>query len=196
MAEWQLFEPGTVPEHTRPDWYAGRDAAPHVDEPWQRPRMDIAARMVRDIAAERHLTFVSDLGAGDGGMLTLLDDPGLECWGYDLQPANVARASERGVHAELGDVVNDEDLSWGEIAVCTEVLEHLVDPHAFVRKIWRNAQVLVASSPYTETAAAHYPFHTWAWDLDGYREMLEGAGWVVRRVETWSMFQVVLACAF
>jgi hypothetical protein len=51
--------------------------------------------------------------------------------------------------------------------------------------------VLVASSPHTERPGAAYGFHTYAWDLDGYRALLEQAGFEVVRQEPVGMFQVV-----
>lgn len=194
--EARLFKKGTVPEYCTAAWYADRDSAPHVDEALHRPRLDLAATFVRKAASGLDLHFVSDLGAGDGGLLSLIKNaPNLHSWGYDLQPSNVAAAALRGVQVELGDVLAKDFGGWGEIAVCTEMLEHLVDPHAFVRRIWANCKVLVASSPWSETAEDHYGYHTWAWDMDGYREMLEGAGWIVKKHQTTSMFQVVLAVA-
>ena len=52
---------------------------------------------------------------------------------------------------------------------------------------------LVASSPYTETDEAHYEFHLWAWDSDGYRELMERNGWrVIAQQYAW-ISQVILA---
>jgi hypothetical protein len=86
-----------------------------------------------------------------------------------------------------------DDIEWGRIAVCTEMLEHLVDPHAFVRRIADHADVLVCSSPSVERPGSAYEFHTWCWDFDGYRSLVERAGFVVRRQRQVGPFQVVLA---
>lgn len=192
MAEWQLFEPGTVPEWTTPQWYAGRDRAPHLEQVAHKARLHKAAEFVQAAAIEHRLRTVVDLGAGDGGLLSLLKGSGLKAWGYDLQPTNTtAAASERGVDVHLGDVVAGH-IEWGEIAVATEMLEHLVDPHAFVRRVAEHARVLVASSPAWETGDSHYEFHTWAWDYDGYRALLEQGGYEVVRHEDAAGFQVAL----
>ncbi len=74
-----------------------------------------------------------------------------------------------------------------------EMLEHLVDPHGFVRRIADHSRFLVASSPWTETKEAHYEFHTWAWDVAGYAELLESNGWSILSHISVSWFQVVLA---
>ena len=192
MAEWQLFEPGTVPEWTTSGWYAGRDRAPHLEQDAHKARLHLAADMVAQTATELRLNTVVDLGAGDGGLLSLLKDAGLTAWGYDLQPSNIAGALERGVDVRLGDVVAG-DIVWAGIAVATEMLEHLLDPHAFVARVAAaRCRVLVASSPAWETGHSHYEFHTWAWDYDGYRALLEQGGYEVVRHEDAGGFQVAL----
>lgn len=193
--EWRLFPEGTVPEYTTAEWYAGRDAAPHVDEPLHRPRLELAAEHVRLVARERGLRSLSDLGAGDGGLLWLLRQSGLNAWGYDLQQTNCDAAEQRGVAVQLRDVLADERIVFGDIAVVTEMLEHLIDPHAFVRRLLtdeRGPKAVVASSPRTETGEHHYEFHTWAWDMEGYWALF-AQGWTVTRHDPCGMFQVLTA---
>jgi hypothetical protein len=194
--EWRLFPEGTVPEYCTAEWYAEREAAPHVDEPGHRPRLDLAAEHVRDAARAHGLRSVSDLGAGDGGLLWLLRHAGLNAWGYDLQQSNCTAAEGRGVAVQLRDVLADPTIVYGDIAVATEMIEHLVDPHAFVRHLLaaeRGPRAVVASSPRTETDEQHYEFHTWAWDMDGYRALFVDAGWHVVRHEPVDWFQVLTA---
>lgn len=187
--EARLFPEGTVPEYTRPEWYADRERAPHVDEALHRPRLELTAAYVR---TADWLT-LSDLGAGDGGLLWLLRDATwMRTWGYDLQQSNVDGAAERGVDVRLADVI-DGDIEYGSISVATEMIEHLLDPHAFVAEVRRHSEVLIASSPWTETAESHYGYHTWAWDKAGYRAMFERAGWRVELHDTVGMFQVLMA---
>jgi hypothetical protein len=176
-----------VPEYCTPEWYAERETAPHVDQALHRPRLDLAAAMVNGLVD----TTVVDLGAGDGGLLTLLR-PGHVAWGYDLQPSNVEAAARRGVDVRYCDVLADPVL-WGEVSVATEMIEHLLDPHAFVRRILVHSRYVVASSPWTETAEDHYGYHTWAWDHAGYRALFTDAGWRVALHDTTGMFQVLLA---
>jgi 2-polyprenyl-3-methyl-5-hydroxy-6-metoxy-1,4-benzoquinol methylase len=199
MTEWQLFEPGTVPECTTSAWYEGRERAPHVDQEAHRGRLVLAADMVRDAIDQYGVRSVVDLGCGDGGLLSLLQPYSFEhdvpMWGYDLQRSNVNPAVlERGVDVRYGDAVHGQ-VEWGELAVCTEFLEHLVTPHEFLAWVRSHARVIVASSPFTETGQSHYEFHTWAWDMPGYRALVEHAGFEVVRHETTSMFQVIQAVA-
>lgn len=186
MSEWQLFEPGTIPVCTTAEWYLDRDRAPHLEEGLHRPRLLLTAELVRSAEPAD----VVDLGAGDGGLLSLLLGE-VPAWGYDLCPDNIVGAQARGVDVRLGDVVTG-DITWAELAVATEMLEHLVDPHGFVRRIAEHSSWIVASSPAVETDVNHYEFHTWAWDTDGYAALIEQAGFEVVEHKLGSFFQVIM----
>lgn len=57
------------------------------------------------------------------------------------QPSNVAGWTERGVMATLMDAfVADADIRWGDVAVMTEVLEHIADPHGMVERVSRKSR--------------------------------------------------------
>lgn len=191
MSEWRLFPEGTIPDYTTPQWYEGREHAPHLEQEAHRGRLTASAGLVALTAATRGYRTVVDLGAGDGGLLSLLG-PAMTGWGYDLMPANLDAAKDRGVDVRYGDVLADP-IEWGDIAVCTEMLEHLVDPHGFVRAVGEHARALVCSSPWQERPGTAYEFHTWAWDFDGYRALVEQGGFVVQRHKTAGPFQVILA---
>jgi 2-polyprenyl-3-methyl-5-hydroxy-6-metoxy-1,4-benzoquinol methylase len=201
--EARLFPEGEPPEWTTPEWYAGRETAPHLEQEGHRDRLLLTANMVEQAIVEGAKNII-DLGAGDGGLLSLFPMYSSKwqlesIYGYDLQQSNVDAAEKRGVQVDLLDVVNTYDWLddvWTEtVVVATEMLEHLVDPHQFVQNLkkFTRAEWLVASSPYTETAESHYEFHTWAWDLEGYRALLENNGWEVVRQETAWISQVLLA---
>lgn len=187
--EARLFEEGTVPECATAEWYADRERAPHLEQPAHEGRLILAERMAADAGGP-----VVDLGAGDGGLLSRLRQRGIECWGYDLQPTNVQGAIERGVDVRLLDVVACPELvEWAPTVVCTETLEHLVDPHGFLAVIAREATNLVASSPAFETPESHYAFHLWCWDFEGYPAMIRAAGFQIVQHNLIDGFQVVWA---
>lgn len=198
MAEWRLFG-DTVPECTTPEWYAEREAAPHLEQEGQRERLLMTAALMRIEGLDHE--GICDLGAGDGGLLSLLAEGTTTIhWGYDLQPSNVEAAKNRGVIVELASFLADTGVLSSRIdlahtVVASEVLEHLIDPHCLLRELHaeREIQWLVASSPYTETAEHHYEHHVWAWDMEGYRAMIEAAGWHVVRHETAWISQIVVA---
>jgi hypothetical protein len=196
--EWKLFD-GDVPHVSTAAFHADRARAPHLEHPVHRPRLELAASMV-SAAATLHAghsggrATLSDLGCGDGGLLSLVQD-GLEAaWGYDFSPANAEGWPERGVKAEALDVFGaDRDrVRFGDIATCTEVLEHIADPHGAVRWIGEHSRFIVASSPWNEGPDHHDECHAWAWDQAGYRALIEQGGFRVLRQQTVLQFQVVL----
>lgn len=206
--EWRLFAEGETPWVSTAEFHADRERAPHLEQPVHRPRLEKAAEFVVIASAEMYpLTgdaaawtpgTVSDLGCGDGGLLSLLSNfMGIEAWGYDFQPSNAAGWRERGVAARTLDAfgAGRAQVIPGDISVCTEVLEHLADPHEVVRWIAQVSTYLVASSPWTESDQSHDACHAWAWDMDGYRALLEENGFQVLRHEKVGMFQVILGYA-
>lgn len=196
MTEWRLFEAGTIPGGTTPEWCARRNRPPYVKEDAHRGRLELAASFVAQMVNSGYVDSVVDLGCGDGSLLALLQSGPLATlpallWGYELPHNGESVAGKRGVDVRYADVTTD-DINWGRLAICTEMLEHLIDPHAFLRRVAEHSPWLVASSPFAKTDESHCEYHTWAWDLDGYRSLIEQAGYGIMRHETISMFQVVL----
>lgn len=167
MTEWRLFD-GDTPAVSTFAFHEHRERAPHLEQTHHHDRLVRTADLIREIGPAS----IVDLGCGDGGLLSLIRD--LPSWGYDFAPANAAGWAERGVTAEARDVFNSRDVPrWGHLAVLTEVLEHVADPHGIVEWVSRNVGWVVASSPRNETGADHADCHAWAWDMDGYRALIE-----------------------
>ncbi len=100
-------------------------------------------------------------------------------YGCDLLPANVEDAKSRGFDVDYHDFVNEVTLS-GNLVILTEVLEHLIEPHALLKRLHDypgDCQWIVASSPANETKDAHYPHHNWVWMNGSYPQMFMNAGW-------------------
>lgn len=198
MSEWRLFPEGTIPEYTTPAWYAGRESAPHLEQPGHSERLLTTFGAIVD-AHNLGAKNVIDLGSGDGGLLSVTSrELGLPCYGYDLQQTNVDAAVRRGASVSLLDVVAtsewEQQVEPNTCLVATEMLEHLVDPHAYVRRLAdTGAGWLVASSPYAETPEQHYEFHTWAWDTQGYHDLLANNGWRPLTLRLAWVSQIVLA---
>jgi len=196
MTEWRFYPEGETPHVSTVAFHAGRERAPHLEQEAHRPRLELARDFILQAAAEMgQIATVADLGCGDGGLLSLLkDEPTVQAWGYDFQPSNVPGWSERRVAARHVDVfgAGRHEVVPGNITVCTEVLEHLADPHDAVSWIAGMSDYLVASSPWTENDVSHDACHAWAWDQEGYRALLEGGGFEVIRHETTGIFQVIL----
>ncbi|MFI2437407.1 methyltransferase domain-containing protein [Streptomyces sp. NPDC018693] len=204
MGEWKLFD-GDVPHVSTFEFHEHRDRAPHLDQPHHRPRLERARDLVLHAARWEAsvATFddappvtVSDLGCGDGGLLSLLaGDEDLDAWGYDFQPSNAAGWKERGVRAWPYDVFGEDRdrVRVGRIAVMTEVLEHLADPHGAVRWIGaEGARWIVASSPWQERPARHDECHAWAWDLAGYQALIRQGGFDIEVHDRVGPFQLIL----
>ena len=173
--EWKFFE-GDSPEFASADWYESIISAHHLDEPAHRERLIVAAEYAKK-AVKLGGTAVVDLGCGDGGLLQLLKESNFPSWGYDLMPNNIEHAvNVRGVDARFTNFISD-DIEYADVAVMTETLEHMEDPHQVVRDL--PSKYLIASSPYNESDKSHYEFHLWAWDSDGYDELIRQGGYTI-----------------
>lgn len=192
--EWKLFE-GSVPYVSTEEFHADRERAPHLEQEFHRGRLELAAQYVNEALSEGDKHTVSDLGCGDGGLLSLIHGQDRIAWGYDFCPANAAGWVERGVTAWPRDAFgrDADSIVYGDVSVATEVLEHLADPHAALCRVRARSQALVCSSPWNERPGMHSPEHAWAWDQAGYREMIEAAGWNIVRHDQAGLFQVVSA---
>jgi SAM-dependent methyltransferase len=185
--EWKLFT--GKPDFVSAEWYEEREAAHHLEQEGHRDRLIAASQFVLE-AIKLGGKEVVDLGCGDGGMLSLLKDSNVKCWGYDLSPSNVEYAvNVRKVDARYTDF-HSGDIKYADIAVLTEVLEHMEDPHEVVRSL--PSKYLIASSPYHETDLNHYEFHLWAWDEDGYRALLEQGGYKIINSQLMSGAHILL----
>ncbi len=81
-----------------------------------------------------------DVGCGDGARYgSHMQESGVDMYGVDISEVAVQEARQRGIDAQvasLSDPLPFEDSSFN-VAICLEVLEHLVDPEYVVREISR-----------------------------------------------------------
>lgn len=173
------------------EWYRDRELADHIHQSDHRPRLLEARRALLEILTPEDT--VCDFGCGNGGLLRELEIPN-ETWGYDLQPSNVSDAISKGSkNVSYHDFIN-EDCRYPSIAICTEVLEHLVDPDAFIKKLKDNGvRAIIASSPAYETPEFHAPFHLWVFQGTSYADMFTDAGWENVKHYHFDRFQFVIA---
>jgi len=190
--EHKLFD-GDVAEVSTFAFHEHRERAAHLEQPAHRPRLLHAARLV-NIAVNLGATTVSDLGCGDGGLLSLLEPMAVKAWGYDFAPANIAGWLERGVTAYPLDVFGADrgEVELGDVTVVTEVLEHVSAPHDEVRWIAEHSRFIVASSPWNEGPEGHDECHAWCFDVEGYRALIEGGGFRILRHDQVGQFQLIL----
>lgn len=187
--EWKFFE--GEPEILSAEWHSSRESAHHLDETIHKERLAFSCELVKRAVGMGGKSIV-DLGCGDGGLLSLLKDVGVPAWGYDLAPANIEYATNvRGVDARYTDF-NSDDIEYADIAIMTEVLEHMKDPHKVVRDL--PSKYLIASSPYNEDDKIHYEFHLWAWDKAGYDNLITQGGYrIIDKLYSAGWSQIVLA---
>src|SRR5262245_5860002 len=200
VVEHKLFE-GDEPFVSTFEFHEHRERAPHLEQSIHQGRLNlarelalIAADWVRKARKLERRVKIVDLGCGDGGLLQLLAENHMDitAFGYDFQPSNVDGWRERQVDASALNFVDNWPLVIdADVYTITECLEHLARPHEMIKRIYDRGAHIVASSPYTEHAGSHDECHAWAWDKEGYAEMLVAAGFEVREHMTTGMFQVV-----
>lgn len=200
--EWKLFD-GDVPYVSTFDYHQDRPRAPHAEQPPHRPRLDLALSFVQRCEPNT----VIDLGCGDGGFMAMMRDTltrPVHLSGFDFCPANAAAWDERGVGGYCWEVnvfpeppgpVIDAAIKVmtgdTDVAVMTEILEHIARPHEVLKEV--DSKYLVASSPWSENDRSHDECHAWAWDMAGYRRLVEDAGFVVIDHQKAGFSQVILA---
>jgi trans-aconitate methyltransferase len=198
MTEYRFFE-GDVAHVSTYEFHVDRERVAHLEQDMHRPRLLKARDFILDLAAAApDASTLSDLGCGDGGLLSLIwPDIVPFAWGFDFCPANEIGWRERNIVARQADVFGRDwsTVTMGQIVVMTEVLEHLTDPHGVLRRLHEHSKprYVVASSPLGETPELHCAEHAWGWGQDDYAKMFNDAGWRVIRHEIVTGFQVVLA---
>lgn len=179
--EARLFDPQSPPDWLDSEWWVDQPHVNHIANWVHQARLKSAAGTAECLAEgrrEEHL--ICDIGSCDGGLLELID-PKFNAFGYDVIHSSIDYGRNvRKVDLRWGNVVKDKSLPLAPIVVCTEMLEHLEDPHQFLRDL-RGREVLYAifSSPHSETVDHHEWNHAWAWDREGYAKMISDAGWKI-----------------
>jgi len=130
-------------------------------EAYYHPGMDIAA----PLRAERLLNFFSelerehskkilDIGCGGGFFLGMLKSAGFDqLYGCDVSTVSLNATQKRGIK-NLVKINVENNLPFGDdvfdVVICTEVFEHLFDPHVLlseIRRILKNDGMSIFSFP-------------------------------------------------
>lgn len=199
--EHRLFDPENPPEWLDPKWWRDRPHCDHLgaETGAHTARLQAAAELAGKAAGPMPglgeiVTMIVDLGAGDGALLELVGRRPY-AWGYEIIRADVEHARKvRGVEVHLREVrsaLETGGLSLGApsyqncVVVLTEVLEHMADPHGFLKLLHARPEVryVVASSPWKETPEQHEWNHAWCWDTIGYEHMFKAAGFEARELQ-------------
>jgi len=174
------------------EYHVNREAAHHLEQyETHRPRLIRAYEIIKTLDVKT----IVDLGCGDGGLLSLLTD--YKAWGYDFCPDNVKYATEvRGVNTTHSHFVDNIDSinTDADLGVLTEVLEHLEEPHLFLKRLHNtDLKSILCSSPWGETDLDFVEGHVWAWDREGYYRMVQDSGWNVVLHEDIGANQIIMA---
>ena len=77
---------------------------------------------------------VAEIGCGHGSLLTVMGERGYRARGAELSPSAVAFCRSKGLDVIEGQDFGDEEAAC-EVAASFQVIEHVLDPRAFVRKL-------------------------------------------------------------
>ena len=164
-----------------------------AENPAQRMRHEIIARLLcEDARKERMQLF--DLGSGQGDLVQKLEPllPKARFVGAELSESGVA-ISRRKVPAAtflVADIFQppaalNEFANWATHAVCSEVLEHVDDPIAFLKRagdyLAAGARLIVTVPGGPMSAFDRHIGHRQHFERRKIRSMLEEAGYSVER---------------
>ena len=184
------------PRASQDDWDAHWDhyAQSAAENPAQRMRHEIIARLLCE-DVRRGTMQLFDLGSGQGDLVQKLKPllPKARFVGAELSESGVA-LSRRKVPAAIFLVADifqppaalNEFANWATHAVCSEVLEHVDDPVAFLKRardyLAAGARLIVTVPGGPMSAFDRHIGHRQHFDRRQIRSMLEEAGYFVERM--------------
>lgn len=122
---------------------------------------------------------VVDLGCGEGYGTFLLSWTASSAHGFDISKTAVAHARERyrGPSYDIADICDCDRLPEASLAVCFEVLEHLLEPDVLLTAAAQRYPRLLVSFPNPLVGGSHInPHHVNDWPLSKLKRQLRQAG--------------------
>ncbi len=177
------------------DWDAHWDhyAQSAAENPAQRMRHEIIARLLCE-HSDSGVMKLFDLGSGQGDLMKKLEPllPDACFVGAELSERGVAISKRKvpGATFLVADIFQppaalNEFANWATHAVCSEVLEHVDDPVAFLRRardyLAAGARLIVTVPGGPTSAFDRHIGHRQHFDRCKIRSMLERAGYSVER---------------
>jgi len=177
------------------DWDSHWDqyAESAAENPAQRMRHQIIARLLDEDAGKGAMR-VFDLGSGQGDMVQMLAPllPAARFVGAELSESGVAISQRKVPTATflVADIFQpppalEEFAGWATHAVCSEVLEHVDDPAAFLKcaahYLAPGARLIITVPGGPMSAFDRHIGHRQHFDRAKIRSLLEQAGYVVER---------------
>ena len=177
------------------DWEA--HWSEYADTASDNPAQEYRRQLILELAGrsgEPHR--VLDIGSGQGDLLAAMRPhwPNAELAGIELTAEGVRRAQvkvpdARFVQLDLATEANDapELRDWADLAVCSEVLEHVDDPARFLRSAMQyvapGGTVVVTVPGGPRTAFDRHIGHRRHYTADALRAVLDETGLEVELVE-------------
>ncbi len=132
---------------------------------------------------------VLEVGCGDGALLGLLVQRGVDAFGVDASSSGVERCRARGLRVEHLDVSTDA-LPFADhefnVVISLETFEHLMNPHYAlqeVRRVLRPGSRFLCSVPNPLTG--HPYLYPGLFEYRNFRRFLEQSGFAIQRVARW-----------
>lgn len=190
-AEWQAADPRTAEEIA--SFYEGATRLADDLDAWhQKPERQDWTRMLVHVARESGAKTTIDIGCGAGHDLKALREalPNTDLWG--VEPNRRIVSSYCGKHHGLFHVrrvIEAVPIETADLLVCIDVLEHVVDPEAFLGGIVQRAPIGCLLFETVATSDTGTPLHlkaNWGWHPG---RVLERHGWecvdYASRVRVW-----------
>jgi SAM-dependent methyltransferase len=163
--------------------------------PWYYPRVrweyGSVAQLAQNLAKERGRIGIVDVGCGSGEFLsTLQGHPGYRCLGIEPTASAARRCAELGVECFCGETstfMANPNHERFDIVCSFHTLEHVPNPHAFVRELVSLARpggVICISTPLSPMffeavwfdALNHPPHHLSRWTIAAYSDLARKLG--------------------
>ena len=183
-------EPAAAVDDWESHWAEYADSA--SDNPAQAYRRQLISAFVERRGVPKRLL---DIGSGQGDLLASLRDrwPEAELAGLELSAEGIRRATEKAPSARFFQVdlltatdVPPEIAGWADVAVCSEVLEHVDDPvrllSTAIRCVAPGGLVIVTVPGGPRTAFDRFIGHRRHFRPAALRSVLERAGLEVTQV--------------
>jgi SAM-dependent methyltransferase len=123
--------------------------------PWRQRWTTIVTHVAQQIDAKSAL----DIGCGAGFELRALRDTGRPIALAGVEPNRICRANLRADGFRIVESVANADLTTPDLFICMDMLEHVVDPEAFLGHIASSARVGAVMVESTATFDCDTPLH-------------------------------------
>ncbi|MCU7811818.1 MAG: class I SAM-dependent methyltransferase [Candidatus Thiodiazotropha sp. (ex Notomyrtea botanica)] len=134
------------------DFYTGSEYAEN-NPTWDIEDTNWKAKKILDIiqSVDAAPKSICEIGCGSGGILASLRDayPDIQLTGYDIAPSAAnfwGQWDGLDLNLKTGNFLT-EDSNQYDILMLIDVLEHLADPHAFLKAITGRSQYLIIHFP-------------------------------------------------